>query len=845
MKRIIMALCMVACVAVVAVPSIAIGDGAKKAKKKGKAPGKKKVDVAVEINYDPQPYTPVKNSPAQLAKKQAALEALRKEVERSEFTEDGGYDDADIKKSIKGVGKNLAAVESHFKADGSWHTDLPKGSPLTRGDYALHKKYLTEVLALAYQDKYQGKQYKKTIYDTLAWYFDNSYAAPHTYKETYSYGDGQVNTGLLLIKIGLVMYDEIHADRAGDRNVERLFQQMREYGHVFISAAPQIRGANWGLRMDECLSYILFTNDPRDMDEYAYHWKKSLSFVRWDPERIGRGVHSDWSMTHHGDMNYWGMYGWAILNNAILFGELFEDKPWAYTQKELDFIANCLLEGLRWSYYRGVMEYTAAPKHSVIKIGDKDCTAQLQESVARLISVGRDRLGRKPELMEYEASLRSPFWSEDGIKLSDEPDFLSGHRYYWSTEYQTHRRSNFAFYVNRCSQRARPPESREGGSNLHYGTGFTPILRRGDEFFLSRLCWDYQHLPGTTAEQGQTIGAGFAGSTIRGLNLFSGGVTDGEYGFGAFELNLVRYETDNSGSYKHINGAGGLKGTFFFDDGMVALGQRINRMATVDGQNEILTTINNVRRLTDVVYSVDGSAARTVSPGKPMEQRFAVTDVAWFHHDGMGYVIWPSVNDSTKLVVSFGDRPFNAEIKESYKKKMVAELGRDAWDAGTMDMFRLWIDHGKNPTDDTYVYAVLPDCTLAELKAYVAKPPVQVTANARGVQAVENIKDGLCYASFAKAGTANFGGGKTMMAECPLMVMARQNAKGDCTFHASNPEYVGLRNPFVPGTGKTIGTLYEKPVAIQTRGFGCAAQVEFNLPVDRGREGASVRGKVK
>ncbi|VGO18195.1 polysaccharide lyase family 8 super-sandwich domain-containing protein [Pontiella sulfatireligans] len=172
------------------------------------------------------------------------------------------------------------------------------------------------------------------------------------------------------------------------------------------------------------------------------------------------------------------------------------------------------------------------------------------------------------------------------------------------------------------------------------------------------------------------------------------------------------------------------------------MGQKINRLATVDGtQEEILTTINNVRRLTDVTYSINGSAITNISLGTALEERHAVTNVAWSHHDGMGYVIWPSVNPTTELVLSFGDRPFNPilEADEEWETRIQDELGTAVWSSKVIDMFRLWLDHGATPVDDTYRYAVLPDCTLAELQAYATNPPVQVAANLGGVQAIANI----------------------------------------------------------------------------------------------------------
>ncbi|MEM9081158.1 MAG: polysaccharide lyase family 8 super-sandwich domain-containing protein, partial [Verrucomicrobiota bacterium] len=674
----------------------------------------------------------------------------------------------------------------------------------------------------------------------------NGHAAPHEYHETFTYtGDSNTVGGQLTI-LCLLMYDEFHADRQTDPAVEDVFQEVRAYLRAFINASPQIRGPNWAFRLDNCLRYIVFTNQVADMDEYDYHWKKALSFNRTETDSTG--IHPDWSVMHHGEMNYWGMYGIGWTDGAIEYGELFQNTPWAYETEHFDFIADTMTEGTRWVMFRGVVNYSTAAKRATRLLDRTDSVASsFIDLYDRLLNLGGSQLTRQAEITSIRNDAFLPPWTSAGAAQANEPEF-EGHRYFWNTELQAHRRANFGIWVNRCSQRARPPEDRSASGNpswihLNFGTGYTPIVRRGDEIRFSKLAWDFEHLPGTTVEQGQTISAGAAGSTKRGLNLFSGGVFDGDYGFGGFDLEMVQFDSNDSGSYSPINGAGALKGTFFFDDGMVALGQNIRRVATVGGsQNEILTTINNVRRLTDVTYSVNGSGATTVPLGTPLQQSFTVTSEAWFWHDGMGYVIWPSAAGGTQLVASFGDRPFNSVIEQDpdMEDSIRDELGHAAWNAGVLNMFRLWIDHGVNPVGDTYAYVVLPDVTVSELQAYVANPPVQVVANSGGVQAVSDTATGLYYSLFQGAGSVDFGAGKTLTVDRPLMVMAREQG-GSYALTASNPLHRGLRRSYVPGSGATVGEVVLTPVEVNVSGFGPESEVYFSFSNERGEEGGSVK----
>ncbi|MEM1294481.1 MAG: polysaccharide lyase family 8 super-sandwich domain-containing protein [Verrucomicrobiota bacterium] len=807
-------------------------------------------------DYDPQPYTPVENTPAQLADKRAALDNFRDQVANNHWEWDQlGHTESSVWGVLKAANiSDPAALAEHFDpADGSWHQPLPtpEGGELTKEDYDIHERYLKEVLALAFASQYREANSWGLAFKTLRWYFDNGLAAPHKYNETFTYGTGTTRTNFskLLLMFGHLFYEEIHDERAADPEVENLFQQLRSYCRAIINAGPQIRGANWCLRMDHCLNYVLFTNEIADMDEYDYHWKKSVGVNRWEKG----GVFPDGSMTHHGDIPYWGKYGDALVSRQILYGEIFKDTPWSYEQERLDFITYYMLEGRRWSYYRGVEDFAVSGDQSLIKTGGLDTSEWQKELLKRLLALGEGRLTREADLREAYHNYDAPFWNvsaETGTATTGRASNLSGQRYLWETDYQIHRRPNYSIFVKRNSQRSRAPETRKGGSGtLHLASGFTPILRQGDELFLSRLSWDYQHIPGTTVEQGLSLSGGGSASTIRGLNLFSGGVTDGQYGFGAFEMNLVLFAKDGSGSYSHLNGAGGLKGTFFFDEGMIALGQGIKRIATIESksgslENEILTTINNVKRVSEVVYSINGEAEATVPLSESIsEENHFLTDLSWLHHDGIGYVIWPFDSSSTKLVLSFEDVRFNEELKESYKSHLNDLLGktvgRQTWNHGALNMFRLWIDHGANPANDTYAYAVFPDCTVEQLKDYVADLPFEIATNASGMQAVVHPGEGLYYASFSRAGTADFGSGKSLTVDRPLMVMVRQQG-ASFSFTAANPQHVGRNPGFIAGEGPAIGVLYDKPVPLQQTGFGGRSDLTFNFSNIRGEEGASV-----
>ncbi|VGO18192.1 hypothetical protein [Pontiella sulfatireligans] len=175
--------------------------------------------AAIADGYEVQPYTPATNSPAQLAEKQAALAALRSEW--------GG--DNYAANNIPGILSNKGvtdpwSVTNNFNADGSWYKSLPTGATFTASQYDLNRECFFDLLALAYLDEFQGSDQRQIVYDSLAWCFDNGHAAPHEYHETFNYHDPEATIGGTMVLVGLLMFDEIHADRATDPDVEAVFQ---------------------------------------------------------------------------------------------------------------------------------------------------------------------------------------------------------------------------------------------------------------------------------------------------------------------------------------------------------------------------------------------------------------------------------------------------------------------------------------------------------------------------------------------------------------------------------------------------------------------------------------------
>jgi hypothetical protein len=208
----------------------------------------------------------------------------------------------------------------------------------------------------------------------------------------------------------------------------------------------------------------------------------------------------------------------------------------------------------------------------------------------------------------------------------------------------------------------------------------------------------------------------------RGLNEFAGVVSDGRIGLASF----INDRFDGS-EYYNYHAVRSSKSTFFFDSEFVALGSGIARAAgAATDSRDIFTTINQTELRSDVVYahSDQPQQVTTVSADafETTDSTIAAHSHAWFHHDGVGYLI--VANDQAV----------------SYRLQTRRETGRNWYDidhsntpqSTSVDILDLAILHGAQPANDTYHYIVLPDVPDA------GQMPDRVTDIMQRLQVIQN-----------------------------------------------------------------------------------------------------------
>jgi chondroitin AC lyase len=289
----------------------------------------------------------------------------------------------------------------------------------------------------------------------------------------------------------------------------------------------------------------------------------------------------------------------------------------------------------------------------------------------------------------------------------------------------------------------------ENVKGFHLADGCNFILRRGDEYKAIFPAWNWRRIPGITCQQ---LSAPYPevnwGRGAKGTTSFVGAVSDGDYGVAAFDFNRTGVEA--------------RKAWFCFDKQIVCLGAGIS---CAKGNHPVTTSVNQCL-LKGPVTTPDGKKAK----GKI----YLLSGPQFVHHDGVGYV-FPG-KAAVHLEVDRQDGNWY-DINRMYTKDPVS-----------MDIFGLWINHGKNPKNASYEYHILPGTQAAEVASYVKQNGVAVLMNTPALQAVCNKKLQFIGAAFYAPGKLESEDGPTIQVDSSCIVLIQALEDGRWRVALSKPD---------------------------------------------------------
>jgi chondroitin AC lyase len=204
------------------------------------------------------------------------------------------------------------------------------------------------------------------------------------------------------------------------------------------------------------------------------------------------------------------------------------------------------------------------------------------------------------------------------------------------------------------------------------------------------------------------------------------------------------------------------KAWFFFENEYVCLGAGI----ASDASLSVVTTLNQSILNGDVSV---GSGGQVSKPGKGERE---IDNVNWVLHNGTGYLFPKPVKVNLSNQAATGSW-FKINQQSGSPKETIS-----------LDVFKLWIDHGKRPHDGSYEYIIVPLAGTSDLNS---RQNPEIISNTPDIQAVRHSGSGIGYVVFYKTGKIELFNGITVGSEGPAIIMLRTEGGKITSVSASDP----------------------------------------------------------
>ena len=143
------------------------------------------------------------------------------------------------------------------------------------------------------------------------------------------------------------------------------------------------------------------------------------------------------------------------------------------------------------------------------------------------------------------------------------------------------------------------------------------------------------------------------------------------------------------------------------------------------------------------------------------ERQFSTVD--WIYQDGVGYVFPEPATVNIKNNMASGSWWKINKQSDSPKDEINTEV------------FKVWLDHGKRPSNAKYEYIVVPATTISELERNISKNNIEILSNTPDIQAVKNTDSQICQVVFYKAGEIEVAENFKLASDHPGIVMLKMD----------------------------------------------------------------------
>ena len=467
----------------------------------------------------------------------------------------------------------------------------------------------------------------------------------------------------------------------------------------------------------------------------------------------GDGFYPDGSFVFHGNIAYNGHYGLVLLGDIPKLVNLLQGSTWQITDPNLTNVYNWVSNSFIPFVYHGSMM-------------DMVRGRAISWSYETAANDGAGTISAVRQIGQFApATLGGAFsnWAANPVQPLGQFHFPAMDRVVAV-------RTNFTLGLSLSSSRIANYESINSG-NLHgwfTGDGMTYLYQGASDTQFNGHFWptvDPYHLPGTTVQtNSHANSAGQATTTDQ--NWVGGAQLNQSYGAAGMSLHAW-----NTSLYAK-------KSWFMLDNEIICLGAGI----TCGGPAEVHTTADN-RRLGSTLTNAFQWNSQTLTPTLGWSTNLSATSGTAIYLAGIGGYFVPAGYSNAAAVFQTTSGAWSQ-----------INSGDDST-VYTDNYFKLWFNHGLQPTNSRYAYTLLPGASAATVSNYALAPATLILTNTPTLQAVKKPALGLVAANFWTAGTQS---ADLITAANPLSVMTLEN---------TNTLSVALADPTQTNSGTVSLTL--------------------------------------
>ena len=430
----------------------------------------------------------------------------------------------------------------------------------------------------------------------------------------------------------------------------------------------------------------------------------------------GVGVKADWSYHEHGAQLQFGNYGLSYLEDMIKCYTLLHNTPFQFADNKIEILRNIVLKGQQWVIWNGKYDINASGRQLFVN----EQTLKYERLKACL---------EKLKALDIE--------NIEAYKEAINSKKKSGNKHFWKSDFHVYRKKDFYFSLKMSSKRVVGTEcvNKENVQGYYMGDGVTMLSTNGNEYYNVLPFWDWKKLPGTTLIQDTAKLPMIKFSDFKTNGEFVGGVSCNKNGIATMDYNR--------------DGLKAKKSWFMFDNKIVCLGSGIEASTNF----YVNTTVNQAFLKNDVILGDNNNVTRGVRGKKSLK-------ADWVLHDNIGY-LFPNKN-KVNIVAKIFEGSWN-NVAKRYRPVIL-----------TNNIFKLWLNHGSNPKNETYVYVLVPNSSIDEMQSLSRKRSFNFV-NTTKQQSVVSINGKIGGVVFYEAGYSNLFGGISVNKPCVILIEKKED----------------------------------------------------------------------